>query len=432
MLKSSVLFVLTALLAVACSTGGTKDRAQRLASACLDAVRMEQAAMAAKTSLTGSQATADSLFLAAIKSSPECVSGYVATGQGDCAALLESFLAAMDKEKIQPRPDDPAAVLGGLLKGRVTRNPQLLDGYLAVFQMCMEIERDGTVLQDLMPFVVALGCPMTYRDLGLAGVPDAETLGAEAAAKVGEVPYAKTPEDFVMPLVKIDSWGSKFSGQVTADTLAARLMAEPWFEPLRPGLERMSWTRIGFLGDSHMDKRHWSTAAPFPEIVRGVLKVVKPEAVVINAGVGGDDSGEALARMDTDIIAKNPQIVFISLGGNDSRHWGGSPTPKVSPEQFVLNFTEMANRLKAIGSQVVLMEPPHCPEHSGADLETFTAICDSLRLLPERLGAGWLGWTQEQTEADPKTIFARDMIHMNPNGHLTEARKVLEYMATRQ
>ncbi len=429
MLRPFVMLTLSAVLCASCG-GAKKDRAQELASAALAAVRMEQKAMAEKAALSVEEAQAESLFLAAIKSSPENVSQYAATGGGESAAALESFAAAMARIKVETRQDDPAAVLARLIGTGVKKNPQLLDGYLAAFQMCMEIDRDGTVLQDLMPFVVALGCPMTFRDLGLdaGGIQGIEALAAQAAAAVGEVPYAKTPEDFVMPLVKLDSWGRKFSGQETADSLAARLIADPWFEPLRPKLENIPWIRIGFLGDSHMDRIHWSTVAPFPEIVRAVLKVVKPEAEVINAGKGGDDSGEALARMDTDIIAKNPQIVFISLGGNDSRHWG-NPEPKVSPNQFMLNFTEMNKRLNAIGCRVVFMEPPRSPEHQGADLETFDAICDSLRLLPARLGAGWIGEGQLIAGSAPEEIFARDMIHMNPHGHMLEARKVLEFMA---
>jgi len=38
---------------------------------------------------------------------------------------------------------------------------------------------------------------------------------------------------------------------------------------------------------------------------------------VINAGVGGDTTEMALARVDSDVLSKNPDIVIILLGGND-------------------------------------------------------------------------------------------------------------------
>jgi acyl-CoA thioesterase-1 len=38
---------------------------------------------------------------------------------------------------------------------------------------------------------------------------------------------------------------------------------------------------------------------------------------VINAGISGDTTAGALARIDTDVLSKNPLIVIIELGAND-------------------------------------------------------------------------------------------------------------------
>jgi acyl-CoA thioesterase-1 len=38
---------------------------------------------------------------------------------------------------------------------------------------------------------------------------------------------------------------------------------------------------------------------------------------VINAGVSGDTSAQGLARVDTEVLSKNPKIVVIILGAND-------------------------------------------------------------------------------------------------------------------
>lgn len=40
-------------------------------------------------------------------------------------------------------------------------------------------------------------------------------------------------------------------------------------------------------------------------------------STVINAGVSGDTTDEALARIDTDVLARSPRIVIVGLGGND-------------------------------------------------------------------------------------------------------------------
>src|SRR5437016_3717656 len=38
---------------------------------------------------------------------------------------------------------------------------------------------------------------------------------------------------------------------------------------------------------------------------------------VINAGVSGDTTESALARIESDVLAHNPRIVIVGLGGND-------------------------------------------------------------------------------------------------------------------
>jgi lysophospholipase L1-like esterase len=38
---------------------------------------------------------------------------------------------------------------------------------------------------------------------------------------------------------------------------------------------------------------------------------------IINAGVSGDTTEMALARLDSDVLSQNPRIVIVGLGGND-------------------------------------------------------------------------------------------------------------------
>jgi lysophospholipase L1-like esterase len=38
---------------------------------------------------------------------------------------------------------------------------------------------------------------------------------------------------------------------------------------------------------------------------------------IVNAGVSGDTTEKALARMDADVLARDPRVVIVGLGGND-------------------------------------------------------------------------------------------------------------------
>jgi lysophospholipase L1-like esterase len=41
---------------------------------------------------------------------------------------------------------------------------------------------------------------------------------------------------------------------------------------------------------------------------------------IINAGVPGDTTASALARLQKDVLSKSPHIVLITLGGNDLKN----------------------------------------------------------------------------------------------------------------
>jgi acyl-CoA thioesterase-1 len=50
----------------------------------------------------------------------------------------------------------------------------------------------------------------------------------------------------------------------------------------------------------------------YPNVLASLLKLE-----VINAGVAGDTTEAALARVENDVVAKRPGVVVIELGGND-------------------------------------------------------------------------------------------------------------------
>lgn len=70
---------------------------------------------------------------------------------------------------------------------------------------------------------------------------------------------------------------------------------------------------------------------------------------VINAGISGDSTNDALNRLDRDVISGNPDIAVVCLGLNNSGR-------KNIPE-FCSHLTEIFGRLKAAGSEVIFMSP---------------------------------------------------------------------------
>ncbi|MDD5432440.1 MAG: arylesterase [Candidatus Omnitrophica bacterium] len=70
---------------------------------------------------------------------------------------------------------------------------------------------------------------------------------------------------------------------------------------------------------------------------------------VINAGIDGDTTTEALKRLDSDVLSRNPLLVIIEFGGNDFLR-------KVSPELTVNNIKQMVERIQEKGAMVAIVD----------------------------------------------------------------------------
>lgn len=69
---------------------------------------------------------------------------------------------------------------------------------------------------------------------------------------------------------------------------------------------------------------------------------------VVNAGVSGDTTESALARLEADVLAHNPRIVIVGLGGNDFlRH--------VDIKTTEANLSSIVKRIQGAGAMVVLL-----------------------------------------------------------------------------
>jgi acyl-CoA thioesterase-1 len=69
---------------------------------------------------------------------------------------------------------------------------------------------------------------------------------------------------------------------------------------------------------------------------------------VVNAGVSGDTTQSALARVDQDVLSRDPRIVIVGLGGND---FLGS-VPIATTES---NLRAVIEKIQGAGAMVVLL-----------------------------------------------------------------------------
>ena len=94
----------------------------------------------------------------------------------------------------------------------------------------------------------------------------------------------------------------------------------------------------------------------YPARLEALLRAALPGRVVrvLNRGVGGQDVGEMLARLDADVLAERPQLVVWQAGANAALRG-------MDPGAFRDTLADGVARLRANGTDVVLMDSQLAP-----------------------------------------------------------------------
>ena len=108
-----------------------------------------------------------------------------------------------------------------------------------------------------------------------------------------------------------------------------------------------------------------STTAPrgsliiYPTLLERELRGQRRNVVILNAGVGGDNTVRAAARFKRDVLAHKPDLVIIQLGINDSAIdvWKGMSEPRVPIDEYQRRLAEFVTAIKGRGGKVILMTP---------------------------------------------------------------------------
>jgi len=71
---------------------------------------------------------------------------------------------------------------------------------------------------------------------------------------------------------------------------------------------------------------------------------------IVNAGVSGDTTADALERLDRDVLALRPGLVIIELGGNDY-------LKQLPLAQTGANMSEIIRKVQAAGAMAAVVDP---------------------------------------------------------------------------
>ncbi len=92
---------------------------------------------------------------------------------------------------------------------------------------------------------------------------------------------------------------------------------------------------------------------------------------VINAGIEGDTSGEALKRVQVDVLDKDPMLVIVEFGANDF-------LTKVPLEETVKNMEEIVSVIQASGAMVAIAD-------IGGSVGPFSPYSREYRMLSRKM-----------------------------------------------
>jgi lysophospholipase L1-like esterase len=190
--------------------------------------------------------------------------------------------------------------------------------------------------------------------------------------------------------------------------------------------------RIVCFGDSVTGVYyHTGGRRAYADMLDIALERLYPEAeiTVINAGISGHTTADALKRIETDVLAHEPHLVTVMFGLNDM--------VRVPIEQYEANLKTIIDRCRGVGAEVLLCTPNaifDTPSRPTAKLQDY---CHVVR----RVGAqeavqvldcyyAYDNWRQK----DPLSfaLLMSDEIHPNMDGHKLFAELMAKAISGRE
>lgn len=164
---------------------------------------------------------------------------------------------------------------------------------------------------------------------------------------------------------------------------------------------------IVFLGNSITAGQGAKAGEDFPTLIAKALNVP-----VINSGVSGDTTSDALQRIHNDVLDKNPSIVVVELGGNDLLSSENKATT-------IQNFELILSKIKQTNAKIVVL---------GTKFIIFNKVYETdWASLAKKYDAIYVPDILDGILTDPNLKF--DDIHPNAKGYQKIADKLIPIIA---
>lgn len=159
---------------------------------------------------------------------------------------------------------------------------------------------------------------------------------------------------------------------------------------------------------------------------------------LIGAGIGGNKVYDLFLRMEQDVLAKNPDVVYIYVGINDVWHKRSHGTG-TDPDKYVAFYKAIIKKLQDKNIKVILCTPSVIGERNDysneqdGDLNRYAGFIRDLAKqnnLPlvdlRKYFRDYL--VKNNPENKESGILTTDRVHLNDLGNAFVAEKMLEFL----
>ncbi len=163
---------------------------------------------------------------------------------------------------------------------------------------------------------------------------------------------------------------------------------------------------------------------------------------VFNAGAGGNNTRQGLARMDRDVVSRHPDVCLIAFGMNDAVNSRNS----VPLDTFQENLRQIVRRCRdaQIRPVFITVNPVNeaqlyrrhkvafYEEHGGAN-KRIQAYNRAIQTVAGEAGADVIAWHRKVmavsgTSVEPGSILRHDGVHLSTKGLATLAELVAAWV----
>lgn len=130
---------------------------------------------------------------------------------------------------------------------------------------------------------------------------------------------------------------------------------------------------------------------------------------IINMGIPGNTTVDGLRRLETDVLQKDPKLVFVLLGGNDYLQ-------KIPKEETFKNLGTIIEKIQEKGAAVILLGV-----RGGIFVDRFEQNYEELSKMYE---TGYVSNVLDGLITNRK--FMSDSIHPNDDGYKLIAHKIIK------